>query len=181
MFVFFVSKSTKTILCTVISDKMATVESNRVETCTPSSNKPLGNYKCSQCSEVFSKPGVLRRHFKSIHSGQHDPEGPLPCSEQGCHFSNTGRQEYQAHHGLSLIPCTFKACKYSFLTHEEMERHSQGHMPFGCFQCQFVTFNLKDLRDHLPEHFPPNAQGKHRHYKELVLCYKNEKCCPSFY
>ncbi|XP_033990172.1 zinc finger protein 142 isoform X2 [Trematomus bernacchii] len=139
---------------------MDTVESNRVETCSPSSKKPLGNYKCSQCSEVFSKPGVLRRHFKSIHSGQHDPEGPLPCSEQGCHFSNTGRQEYQAHHGLSLIPCTFKACKYSFLTHEEMERHLQGHMPFGCFQCQFVTFNLKDLRNHLLEHFPPNAQGK---------------------
>ncbi|KAK5861472.1 hypothetical protein PBY51_022866 [Eleginops maclovinus] len=143
---------------------MATVEDHPVHKYTPSSKKQLGNYKCSQCNDVFSKPAVLKRHFKSIHSGQHDPKGPFPCNELGCHFSSTECQEYQAHlvstHGLSLIPCIFKACKYSFLTQEEMERHSLGHMPFGCFQCQFVTLNVKDLRDHLFEQFPPDAQGK---------------------
>ncbi|XP_037646749.1 zinc finger protein 142 isoform X1 [Sebastes umbrosus] len=131
---------------------------------TPSSKKQLGNYKCSQCSEVFSKPSVLKRHFKTLHSG-HDPEGPFPCSEQGCQFSSTDRQEYQAHvtstHGLTLIPCTLQSCKVSFLTQEEMERHLRVHKPFGCFQCQFVTQNVKDLSDHLLEHnhVPPCAQG----------------------
>ncbi|XP_033473620.2 zinc finger protein 142 isoform X1 [Epinephelus lanceolatus] len=132
---------------------------------TPSSKKQLENYKCSQCSEVFSKPGILKRHFKIIHGG-HDPEGPFPCTEQGCQFSSTDHQEYQAHlmssHGLTLIPCTQQSCKMSFLTQGEMERHLRAHMPFGCFQCQFVTQNEKDLNDHLSEHnhLPPRAQGQ---------------------
>nr|XP_020477263.1 zinc finger protein 142 isoform X2 [Monopterus albus]XP_020477264.1 zinc finger protein 142 isoform X2 [Monopterus albus]XP_020477265.1 zinc finger protein 142 isoform X2 [Monopterus albus]XP_020477266.1 zinc finger protein 142 isoform X2 [Monopterus albus] len=121
----------------------------------PSSKGQLGNYKCSQCSEVFSKPSALRHHFRIIHSG-HNPKGPFPCTERGCRFSCTGHQEYQAHltstHGLCLIPCTFRACKASFLTQAEIERHLQGHMPFGCFQCQFVTENEKDLSNHLLEH-----------------------------
>ncbi|XP_059198675.1 zinc finger protein 142 [Centropristis striata] len=126
---------------------------------TPSSTVQSRNYKCSQCSEVFSKPGVLKQHFRITHSG-HDPEGPYPCTEPGCQFSSTHRQEYQAHlastHGLTLVPCTVQSCKVSFLTQEERERHSRGHMPFGCFHCQFATQNVKDLKNHLLEH---NNQG----------------------
>ncbi|XP_068561214.1 zinc finger protein 142 isoform X1 [Cebidichthys violaceus] len=129
---------------------------------TPSSKLKVGNYKCSQCGEVFPEPGVLKRHFKIIHSGI--PEGPFPCAEQGCQFSSAGRQEYQAHltstHGLTLVPCNLRSCKVSFLTQDEMERHLRGHMPFGCFRCQFVTLHVEDLNDHLVEHNhqPPCAQ-----------------------
>lgn len=132
---------------------------------TTSSKKQLGNYKCSQCSEAFSKPGGLIRHFKSIHSGR-DLQGPFLCTEQGCQFSSTECQEYQAHlmsaHCLTLIPCTVQSCQVSFLTQGEMERHLRGHMPFGCFQCQFVAQNVKDLNDHLLEHshLPACTQGK---------------------
>ncbi|KAF1382275.1 hypothetical protein PFLUV_G00142030 [Perca fluviatilis] len=131
---------------------------------TPSSKKQLGNYKCSQCSEVFSKPGVLKSHFKILHGG-HEREGPFPCPEQGCQFSSTDRQAYQTHlmstHCLTLIPCTLQSCRVSFLTQGEMERHLRGHMPFGCFQCQFVTQTVKDLSVHILEHnhLPPRAQG----------------------
>lgn len=132
---------------------------------TTSSKKQLGNYKCSQCSEAFSKPVGLIRHFKSVHSGS-DLQGPFRCTEQGCQFSSTECQEYQAHlmstHGLTLIPCTVQSCQVSFLTQGEMERHLRGHMPFGCFQCQFVAQNVKDLNDHLSEHshLPACTQGK---------------------
>ncbi|KAM8855243.1 zinc finger protein 142 isoform 1-T2 [Spinachia spinachia] len=125
----------------------------------------MGSYKCSQCSEVFSEPGVLKRHFKVTHSGR-GPKGPFPCTEQGCLFSSAGRQEYQAHlmstHGLTLVPCNLRSCKVSFLTQDEMERHFQGHMPFGCFQCPFVTLTGKDLNDHRMEynHRPPCAQDE---------------------
>lgn len=152
---------------------------------TPSSKKQLGNYKCSQCSEAFSKPGVLKRHFKSIHSG-HDPKGPFPCSEQGCQFSSTNHQEYQAHmkstHGLTLIPCTLQSCKVSFLTQGEMERHLRGHMPFGCFHCQFVAQNVKDLSDHLLEHnhLPTCAQGKQTLQGVGIMLHKYRNLvCPS--
>ncbi|XP_040057766.2 zinc finger protein 142 isoform X2 [Gasterosteus aculeatus] len=132
---------------------------------TPSRGKKMGSYKCSQCSEVFLEPRLLKRHFKVAHGGR-GPEGPFPCTEQGCRFSSTGRREYQAHltstHGLTLVPCNLRSCKVSFLTQDEMERHFRGHMPFGCFQCQFVTLSGKDLNDHLMEqhHRPPGAQDK---------------------
>ncbi|XP_070832133.1 zinc finger protein 142 [Chaetodon trifascialis] len=45
---------------------------------TPSSKTQLGNYKCSQCSEAFSKPGVLKRHFKTIHGGPDPDPDPDP-------------------------------------------------------------------------------------------------------
>lgn len=164
---------------------MNTVESRRCEKCgqsfsdsglctshpclesltTPSSKNQLEDYKCSQCSEAFSKPGVLKRHFNITHSG-HDPKGPFPCTEHGCQFSSTDHQDYQAHlmstHGLTLIPCTLQSCKVSFLTQGEMEKHLRGHMPFGCFRCQFVTQNVKDLREHVLEHNnqPTCGQGK---------------------
>lgn len=131
---------------------------------TPSCKRQSGNYKCSQCNECFSKPGVLRGHFKTTHGGR-DPKGPFPCTERDCQFSSTDRQEYQSHlmsaHGLTLIPCTLHSCKVSFLTQGEMETHLQGHRPFGCFQCQFVSQTVKDLRDHLLEHnrVPTSAQG----------------------
>ncbi|XP_074550247.1 zinc finger protein 142 [Halichoeres trimaculatus] len=131
---------------------------------TPSHEEHLGNFKCSQCNEAFSKPGFLKRHFRVTHEGQ-NPKGPFLCSEQGCQFSSTDRQEYQTHltstHSLSLIPCTVKSCKVSFTTEEEMEKHSCGHKPFGCFQCQFVCQNEKDMKDHLVEHnhSPTSPQG----------------------
>ncbi|XP_042281663.1 zinc finger protein 142 [Thunnus maccoyii] len=130
----------------------------------PSSKGHLESYKCSQCSEIFSKTAALKHHFKILHSGC-DPEGPFHCSEQGCQFSSTDRQEYQVHltstHGLTLIPCTFRSCKVSFLTRGEMESHCKGHMPFGCFHCQFITQNAKELSDHLSEHnhLPTYTQG----------------------
>ncbi|KAE8299600.1 Zinc finger protein 142 [Larimichthys crocea] len=120
------------------------------------SKKQLANYKCSLCNKAFFKPGVLKRHFKSIHSGCEPKVSLFPCTEQGCQFSSTERQEYQAHlvstHGLTLIPCTHQSCKVSFPTQDEMERHLRGHMPFGCFHCQFVCQNVKDLGGHLLEH-----------------------------
>ncbi|XP_034549330.1 zinc finger protein 142 [Notolabrus celidotus] len=131
---------------------------------TPSCDKRSGNFKCSQCSEAFPKPGVLKRHFRTTHKGL-DPKGPFLCSEQGCRFSSTDRPGYQTHlmskHGLSLIPCTVKSCKASFITREEMEKHLRGHMPFSCFQCQFVCQNEEDLSDHLLEHnrSPTFTQG----------------------
>ncbi|XP_040003673.1 zinc finger protein 142 isoform X4 [Xiphias gladius] len=130
----------------------------------PSSKGQLASYKCSQCNEVFSKPSALRHHFKMIHSG-HDTRGLFPCTEQGCQFSSTDHQEYQAHltstHRLTLIPCPFQDCKVSLPTQGEMERHLWGHMPFSCFHCQFVTEHLKELSDHLLEHnhLPACAQG----------------------
>ncbi|XP_040912963.1 zinc finger protein 142 isoform X2 [Toxotes jaculatrix] len=130
----------------------------------PSSKGQLGSYKCSQCNEVFSKPDALKQHFKITHSGR-DPKGPFACTEQGCQFSSTDHQEYQAHlmstHGLTLIPCTFQSCKVSLPTQGEMERHLLGHMPFGCFQCQFVSENAEELSDHVLEHnhLPTCAQG----------------------
>ncbi|XP_010750253.2 zinc finger protein 142 [Larimichthys crocea] len=120
------------------------------------SKKQLANYKCSLCNKAFFKPGVLKRHFKSIHSGCEPKVSLFPCTEQGCQFSSTERQEYQAHlvstHGLTLIPCTHQSCKVSFPTQDDMERHLRGHMPFGCFHCQFVCQNVKDLGGHLLEH-----------------------------
>ncbi|XP_037344057.2 zinc finger protein 142 isoform X1 [Pungitius pungitius] len=139
----------------------------------PSGREKMGGYKCSQCSEVFSGPGLLKRHFRVAHSGR-GPEGPFPCTEQGCRFSSAGRQEYQAHlmstHGLTLVPCNLRSCKVSFLTQDEMERHFRGHMPFGCFQCQFVTLNGKDMNDHLMQHNhrPPAAQDKETAATELT-------------
>ncbi|XP_030283697.1 zinc finger protein 142 [Sparus aurata] len=122
---------------------------------TPPSKTQLGSYRCSQCSEAFSKPGVLRRHFKSIHGGR-DPKGPFHCAQPGCQFSSTERQEYQTHltstHGLTLIPCTLQSCRVSFLTQGEMERHSRGHMPFSCLRCEFVAHSAKDLDHHVLEH-----------------------------
>lgn len=184
------------MLCSAFSDTMETMEAHRCEKCgqtlsdsgsfashhctkrqtAPSSKGQLGNYKCSQCSKVFSKPGALKQHFKILHSG-HDNEGPFDCSEQGCQFSSTDRQEYQAHltstHSLTLIPCTFRSCKVSFLTPGEMESHWRGHMPFGCFHCQFVTQNAKELSDHLSEHnhLTIYTQGKQTYLcKSKVLC-----------
>lgn len=182
------------MLCCVCSDTVETVEPHQCEKCgqsfsdgashpssawltTPSSKKQLGNHKCSQCSEAFSKPGVLKRHFKTIHTG-HDPKGPFPCTEQGCQFSSTDRQEYQAHmkstHGLTLIPCTRQSCKVSFLTQGEMERHLRVHMPFGCFHCQFAAQNVKDLSDHLLEHnhLPTCAQGKQTLQEVNIMLHK---------
>ncbi|KAI3356535.1 hypothetical protein L3Q82_017745 [Scortum barcoo] len=130
----------------------------------PSSETELGNYKCSQCHKAFTKPCELKHHFKTFHSG-HDPKGPFACTERGCQFSSTDRQEYQAHvkstHSHTPIPCTLQSCKVSFLTQAEMERHLRGHMPFGCFHCQFVAPNAEDLNDHLLEHNhqPPCSQG----------------------
>lgn len=132
---------------------------------TPPSKTQLGSYRCSQCSEAFSKPGVLRRHFKSIHGGR-DPKGPFHCAQPGCQFSSTERQEYQTHltstHGLTLIPCTLQSCRVSFLTQGEMERHSRGHMPFSCLRCEFVAHSAKDLDHHVLEHSHQTtcAQGK---------------------
>lgn len=130
-----------------------------------SSKVQLDRFKCSRCAEVFSKPVALKHHFKTSHS---DPDltGPFSCSEKGCYFSVLDRDEYQAHimstHGLTLVPCTYRACKKSFLTQAEMESHRKGHMPFGCFHCQFVSQNAKTLNGHLLEHkyLPNNAQGK---------------------
>ncbi|KAM7380860.1 hypothetical protein PAMP_004130 [Pampus punctatissimus] len=149
----------------------------------PYSKGQLENYKCSQCSKVFSKPGALKHHFKIIHGG-HDPEGPFPCSEQGCQFSSTDRQEYQTHltstHSLTLIPCTVRSCKVSFLTQGEMERHWKGHMPFGCFHCQFITQSAKELKDHLSEHLPIYtqeyfAEGVEQIYRTHI-CPKCRRC-----
>lgn len=131
----------------------------------PPSKGQLDNYKCSQCSNVFSQPSALQQHFEITHS-RHDPKGPFACTEQGCQFSNTDRQEYQTHltsaHSFTLIPCTYRTCKVSFLTQGDMERHLQGHTPFGCFQCAFVTENAEELSDHLLEHshLPTCTQGK---------------------
>ncbi|XP_069554906.1 zinc finger protein 142 [Brachyistius frenatus] len=126
---------------------------------TTSSRKgQLDIYKCSQCNEVFSKPGALKHHFKTSHG---DLKGPFPCSEGGCRFSSADRQGYQAHltstHALTLFPCSYRSCKVSFLTQGEMESHRKGHMPFGCFHCPFVTQNAKDFREH--NHLPDNARG----------------------
>ncbi|XP_028249511.1 zinc finger protein 142 [Parambassis ranga] len=130
----------------------------------PSSKGQLVSYKCSRCSEVFSKPAALKHHFKNSHS-EHELKRLFSCSEQGCQFSSADRQEYQTHlmssHGLTLIPCKYRLCKVSCLTHEEMESHWTGHMPFGCSYCQFVTHNAQDLAAHLMEHnhLPNYAPG----------------------
>ncbi|XP_019955161.2 zinc finger protein 142 [Paralichthys olivaceus] len=131
----------------------------------PSRIGQLGSYKCTQCTEAFTTQRALKRHFKITHSG-HSPEGLFVCTEPGCQFSCTDHQEYQAHltstHGLTLIPCPFPPCKVSLPTQSEMERHLSSHMPFSCFQCQFVSENAKELSDHLLEHnqLPTCAQGK---------------------
>lgn len=131
----------------------------------PSSKARSGSFRCSRCSEVFSKPAAVKRHFKTCH-GDPDPTGPFSCSEQGCRFSSSDHQEYRTHvtsaHGLTLVPCTYRACKGSFLTQAEMESHRRGHMPFGCSHCHFISQNAKTLSDHLLEHrhLPNNAQGK---------------------
>lgn len=128
-----------------------------------SNQKDLGKYKCSQCSEFFFKPGSLKHHFISIHSGR-VPEGPFLCTQSGCHVSSTNQQDYHVHlrtvHGLNLIPCTVQSCSASFLTQDELERHKQVHMPFGCFHCQFVAQNVKDLSDHVLKHSHlPDCKG----------------------
>ena len=139
-------------------------------------------YKCSQCNEVFSKLVALRCHFKTNHSS-YEHKGPFACSEHNCQFKSSDRQVYQAHlisvHGLDLIPCTYRSCKMSFHTQGEMETHWRSHMPFGCFHCDFVTQNTKDLIGHLLEHnhLPNNCQGKHamaeflRYKKRIVISY----------
>ncbi|KAM9710765.1 uncharacterized protein znf142 [Menidia menidia] len=125
----------------------------------------VDGYKCSQCSDVYSKPAALRHHFKTNHRDL-EPKGPFSCSEHSCQFSSIERQQYQAHlasvHGLRLVTCTYQPCKVSFHTRGEMESHRRGHMPFGCFHCPFVTQNAKDLNAHLSEHNhqPNNCQGK---------------------
>ncbi|GLD51525.1 zinc finger protein 142 [Lates japonicus] len=109
-----------------------------------SSKRQLGNYKCSQCNEVFSKPAALKHHFKTIHSG-HIPKGLFPCTEQGCQFSSTDHQEYQAHltstHGLTLIPCTFRSCKVSLPTqeHNHLPTCPQGNKTTSTTVCTTVS------------------------------------------
>ncbi|KAM9851158.1 zinc finger protein 142 [Aulostomus maculatus] len=121
----------------------------------PSRKGQLKNFKCSQCSKVFSKPAALKRHFKLCHRSL-DQEGPFSCREDGCQFSSADHREHQSHltstHGLTLVPCTFQSCRGWFLTRGEMENHRRAHMPFGCFHCQFVAQNAKDLSEHLSEH-----------------------------
>ncbi|XP_015232467.1 PREDICTED: zinc finger protein 142 [Cyprinodon variegatus] len=112
-------------------------------------------YRCSGCSQSFSKPAALKKHFKANHREQ-NTEGPFPCSEEGCQFSSKDRLENQNHltsvHGLNLICCTSRSCKMSFLTQGEMESHRRSHMPFGCFYCQFVSQDVKQLRTHMLNH-----------------------------
>ncbi|KAM3608071.1 uncharacterized protein V6R79_018549 [Siganus canaliculatus] len=131
---------------------------------TPSRRKQLKNFTCSQCREAFSSPTVLTHHFRGVHS-QCAAKGPFLCAQLGCQFSSTERQEYEDHltssHGLTPIPCSVQSCPLSFLTQTELETHLRRHMPFGCFHCDFVTDNVKDLNDHLLEHaqLPPGSQG----------------------
>lgn len=142
----------------------------------------LDKYKCSQCCDVFCQPSALQHRFEITHSG-HDPKGPFACTEQGCQFSSTDRQEYQTHltseHSFTLIPCTYRSCKVSLLTQEDVERHLQGNMPFGCFPCPFVADNAKDPRDHLIEHnhLPTCTQGKHT--RKMLWFYYQSSCALS--
>ncbi|XP_034042739.1 zinc finger protein 142 isoform X2 [Thalassophryne amazonica] len=39
------------------------------------SKQKLMNYKCSLCSDAFSKPAALKRHFKLLHMGELEPKG----------------------------------------------------------------------------------------------------------
>lgn len=134
---------------------------------------PQGNYKCSSCGEFFTKPGALKQHFR-VHDGEQEPKGPFPCTEPGCRFSSTDRQEYQAHltstHSLTLVPCTVRSCKVSFCTRGEMEGHRRKHMPFRCLHCQFVSHNARQLHDHTLEHNSPlEPQGKQCPRREKVI------------
>ncbi|XP_070694217.1 zinc finger protein 142 [Pempheris klunzingeri] len=61
-----------------------------------------------------------------------------------------------------------------------MERHVQGHMPFGCFHCQFVAQNVKDLSEHLleHEHQPSSTQGKQTRRGAAAAVCTNGSCQP---
>ncbi|XP_041856938.1 zinc finger protein 142 isoform X2 [Melanotaenia boesemani] len=122
---------------------------------TPPRKGQQASYKCSQCNEGFSKTALLKHHFRTNH-GDYSLQGSFTCSEQGCQFSSTDRLEYQAHlvttHGLNLIPCSYRSCRKCFLTQGEMESHRKSHLPFGCFHCEFVSENAKELKGHLLEH-----------------------------
>nr|XP_015830297.2 zinc finger protein 142 [Nothobranchius furzeri] len=121
----------------------------------PCSKHMLDSYRCSQCNQVFSKPLDLKKHFKNEHK-DHESRGPFTCLECHCQFSCSNHRDYRDHlvstHGLKLIPCSESSCKSSFLTQGDMEKHRRSHMPFGCFHCQFVSQNAKNMKVHLLEH-----------------------------
>uniref|UniRef100_A0A1A7X5V9 Zinc finger protein 142 n=1 Tax=Iconisemion striatum TaxID=60296 RepID=A0A1A7X5V9_9TELE len=121
----------------------------------PCSKHVFDSYKCSQCNQVFSKQLDLKKHFKTEHK-DHESRDSFTCLERHCQFSSLDHQDYRDHlasiHGLKLIPCSTRSCKSSFLTQGDMEKHRRSHMPFGCFQCQFVSNNAKNMKVHLLEH-----------------------------
>ncbi|XP_035995582.1 zinc finger protein 142-like [Fundulus heteroclitus] len=121
----------------------------------PSHQAQPDGFRCSQCSQSFSTPAALRKHFNASH-GEQDTDGPFLCSEDGCRFSTDDRQENQNHlmaaHGLNLVRCTGRSCKRCFLSQEEMESHRRSHMPFGCLHCQSASQNLKEFRTHMLTH-----------------------------
>ena len=78
-------------------------------------------HPCSECEKVFSRPDVLRKHFRNIHENK----GAYKCDECDKTYSS---QDHLTRHKLqhSAVPFLCEVCNTTFSRKDALTRHKKN-------------------------------------------------------
>ena len=138
-----------------INDKKDIITASKINNYTYSpiineTNDSENKLLCKKCNKIFSTPGNLKIHVKTIH----DNKLPFKCTFPNCKKEYRRKSELidheRTHFGIQPFVC--KICKKSFNIKSNLNSHYKYHSEIRPFECPFCDKKFKtnkDLKDHI--------------------------------
>nr|XP_033801719.1 zinc finger protein 142 isoform X2 [Geotrypetes seraphini] len=114
------------------------------------------NFSCSQCQARFSSETALKQHTLRKH--EEKVRFSCPRCVFVCHSEATLKCHVQKQH--PHLECS--ACRETFSSREDLEKHKKGHLNYHCQCCTFASKERQQLIQHYIEE---HEAGQERPFK----------------